>query len=224
MLLDRPACSSIAHRVACQTSLAAGDVTLLLPGCFDEATWIYALQVAAASGAINLDVERRSPREIQRQVSQNLGMPDRLLSTADYDRLLQERVAAFDSAMKLRIEDIDQVPQAPVFSKEVTITFKDVGFAVPMTDAETGLRKEKVLLEPLSGIIRPGELVALMGPSGCGKSTLLDILADKKTSRYMGEVFLNGRPRGIRHELVGTHGACHVCVATVRRVSRGFES
>ena len=33
------------------------------------------------------------------------------------------------------------------------------------------------------------------GPSGCGKTTLLDMLAGKKTMPYMGEVFLNGKPR-----------------------------
>mmetsp|Transcript_43692 Transcript_43692/g.94127 ORF Transcript_43692/g.94127 Transcript_43692/m.94127 type:complete len:542 (+) Transcript_43692:378-2003(+) len=35
-----------------------------------------------------------------------------------------------------------------------------------------------------------------MGPSGCGKTTLLDMLAGKKSGKYGGEVFVNGRPRG----------------------------
>ena len=38
----------------------------------------------------------------------------------------------------------------------------------------------QVILEPCSGLLQPGKLVAVMGPSGCGKSTLVDILAGKK--------------------------------------------
>ena len=33
----------------------------------------------------------------------------------------------------------------------------------------------------VSGIVRPGELLAIMGPTGAGKSTLMDVLA--RTSR-----------------------------------------
>merc|ERR1712176_1366518 len=54
------------------------------------------------------------------------------------------------------------------------------------------IKKDKILLEQCNGHVEPGSLVAIMGPSGCGKSTLLDILAQKKTSRYTGEVYLNG--------------------------------
>eukprot|EP00918_Siedleckia_nematoides_P004901 GHVU01010835.1.p1 GENE.GHVU01010835.1~~GHVU01010835.1.p1 ORF type:complete len:562 (+),score=112.35 GHVU01010835.1:1419-3104(+) len=34
-----------------------------------------------------------------------------------------------------------------------------------------------------------------MGPSGCGKTTLLDMLANKKTAHYTGDVYVNGKPR-----------------------------
>jgi len=73
---------------------------------------------------------------------------------------------------------------------ESTLSFQNVSFSV--TDKE-GKRKE--ILAPISGVFTPGTLVALMGPSGCGKSTLLDILAQKKTKKYEGEVHVNGRPR-----------------------------
>merc|ERR1712048_334132 len=75
----------------------------------------------------------------------------------------------------------------------VDLVWKDVSFSVQVPDPEDPkLKKEKVLLEECSGHVEPGSLVAIMGPSGCGKSTLLDILAQKKTSKYTGEVYLNG--------------------------------
>lgn len=71
-----------------------------------------------------------------------------------------------------------------------SLTFKDVSFSVKNKDGS-----EHVILAPVSGHFERGSLVALMGPSGCGKTTLLDVLADKKTSPYKGEIHLNGRPR-----------------------------
>lgn len=61
---------------------------------------------------------------------------------------------------------------------------------------------KKTILEPVSGVIAPGEMCALMGPSGCGKSTLLDILANKKSSQYEGDIYLNGRPIDKLYDLI----------------------
>ena len=83
-----------------------------------------------------------------------------------------------------------------------TISFKDVSFSIKTRKKHTQAQVDKVILAPLSGVIRPGTLVALMGPSGCGKSTLLDILADRKTSEWSGAVFLNGRPIDKLYDLI----------------------
>ena len=37
----------------------------------------------------------------------------------------------------------------------------------------------KTVVNDLTGIARPGELVGLLGPSGCGKTVLLDIISDR---------------------------------------------
>merc|ERR1719293_602670 len=71
-----------------------------------------------------------------------------------------------------------------------SLTFKDLAFSTVLPTGES-----KTILEPCSGHLEPGQLVAIMGPSGCGKSTLLDMLAMKKTAPYSGQVFINGHER-----------------------------
>ena len=76
------------------------------------------------------------------------------------------------------------------------LSWKDVGFAVDVPDPNNKKQKiTKTILEPSSGTVAPGNLVAMMGPSGCGKSTLLDIIAAKKTTVYTGTVYVNNKPR-----------------------------
>ncbi|GME41012.1 ABC transporter pmr5 [Neofusicoccum parvum] len=68
--------------------------------------------------------------------------------------------------------------------------------------------REKRLLDGVTGIVRPGQLTALMGASGAGKTTLLDTLAQRKSEgRVDGTVLLDGKP------LDGSFGrACGFCM------------
>ena len=56
--------------------------------------------------------------------------------------------------------------------------------------AGTGRRK-KCLIEDVSLVIEPGELVAVMGPSGAGKSTLLSIV-NGQAIPSKGQVIIGG--------------------------------
>lgn len=82
--------------------------------------------------------------------------------------------------------------ETPITNRKppTSLTFKDLTFKVKNPDGS-----EKSILEPCSGHFPPDELVAIMGPSGSGKSTLLDMLANKKTAPYSGEIKINGQPR-----------------------------
>ncbi|KAJ7081875.1 hypothetical protein B0H15DRAFT_890062 [Mycena belliarum] len=52
----------------------------------------------------------------------------------------------------------------------------------------------RVLLDNISGTIKPGQVCAIMGASGAGKSTFLDILARKaKRGQVSGMTYVNGR-------------------------------
>ncbi|KAF9507174.1 hypothetical protein BS47DRAFT_1373972 [Hydnum rufescens UP504] len=53
---------------------------------------------------------------------------------------------------------------------------------------------DRVILDGITGHIKPGQVMAIMGASGAGKSTLLDILARKqKRGIVSGDTFVNGR-------------------------------
>lgn len=50
-------------------------------------------------------------------------------------------------------------------------------------------------LYTVSGVCRPGELLAIMGASGAGKTTLLNVLTHRNNDklRISGDLFVNGR-------------------------------
>ena len=47
----------------------------------------------------------------------------------------------------------------------------------------------------MTGVCRPGELLAIMGASGAGKTTLLNVLTHRNNDklRITGDLFVNGR-------------------------------
>ncbi|KAI6860252.1 pleiotropic drug resistance protein, ABC superfamily, partial [Hortaea werneckii] len=66
-------------------------------------------------------------------------------------------------------------------------TWKDLTYTVKTPDGD------RVLLDKVSGYVKPGMLGALMGSSGAGKTTLLDVLARRKTSGTItGSVLVDG--------------------------------
>ncbi len=73
----------------------------------------------------------------------------------------------------------------------VTLTFEDVSYSVG----------SKAILNKVTGIVKPGEMLAIMGGSGAGKTTLLDILAQKnKNGVVTGDIKVNGNSVS-RHDL-----------------------
>ncbi|GAB7357619.1 hypothetical protein MBLNU459_g0118t1 [Dothideomycetes sp. NU459] len=70
--------------------------------------------------------------------------------------------------------------------KGVTVTVKDRQSQQP-----------KTILSDVNGIVKAGELLALMGPSGSGKSTLLNVLAHRASNlgaSVQANIYVNGAP------------------------------
>ncbi|CAN6618060.1 hypothetical protein TRVA0_007S01222 [Trichomonascus vanleenenianus] len=67
-----------------------------------------------------------------------------------------------------------------------SISWRDVTVEAPKSGA--------TILDGVSGIVRPGEIMALMGPSGCGKTTLLNVLAYRSKLGSEGSMRINNTP------------------------------
>lgn len=55
-------------------------------------------------------------------------------------------------------------------------------------------KREKTILNGVTGMVCPGELLAMLGPSGSGKTTLLTALGGRQTGKLSGKITYNNQP------------------------------
>ncbi|RIB12474.1 P-loop containing nucleoside triphosphate hydrolase protein [Gigaspora rosea] len=93
--------------------------------------------------------------------------------------------------IRLAIEEYkDEYPDG------ISFAWKSVGYTI----FNSKTKKKQNIVTGCSGIVHPGEVMAIMGPSGAGKSTLLDILAGRKDQKMVsGQILLNGAPGEVKH-------------------------
>ena len=54
--------------------------------------------------------------------------------------------------------------------------------------------EEKMILKGITGMVQPGEVLAMLGPSGSGKTTLLTALGGRLGGQLAGTITYNGKP------------------------------
>nr|CAB3482265.1 unnamed protein product [Digitaria exilis] len=66
----------------------------------------------------------------------------------------------------------------------------------PGGSSSSSSTREKTIISGMSGVVRPGEMLAMLGPSGSGKTTLLTALGGRHSSRahLSGKITYNGLP------------------------------
>ncbi|KAG8386286.1 hypothetical protein BUALT_Bualt03G0133300 [Buddleja alternifolia] len=83
-------------------------------------------------------------------------------------------------------------------NRPVTLKFEDVVYHIKPGKAgflkNNKVSEEKLILKGISGVVRPGEMLAMMGPSGSGKTTLLTALGGRLGGHLGGTIAYNGKP------------------------------
>ncbi|KAF8412582.1 hypothetical protein HHK36_000551 [Tetracentron sinense] len=82
----------------------------------------------------------------------------------------------------------------------ITLKFEEMVYKVKLEQkgvccgGGTWSTREKTILNGITGMVCPGEILAMLGPSGSGKTTLLTALGGRLHGKLSGKITYNGQP------------------------------
>ncbi|KAI9224515.1 hypothetical protein BC828DRAFT_373293 [Blastocladiella britannica] len=169
------------------SSPIGGDPEAVSPLVFTVITIIVLVVTLSAGAAL-----ARAIRKWSRPPS---GSPTPTLTQAEIDKLMADHVPATLAFADLRY----RIPIPDSARRRRSWWSRSGGSSSP-TGSTGGESGSAEILHGVFGVVRPGELLAIMGGSGAGKSTCLDILARRSKSGIVtGTILVNGRVLD-RHE------------------------
>ncbi|CAH1416844.1 unnamed protein product [Lactuca virosa] len=83
--------------------------------------------------------------------------------------------------------------------RPITLKFEDLVYTIKLQSGDdhcfssSESKRTRILLNGVSGVVRPGELLAMLGPSGSGKTTLLTALGGRLPGKTSGSITYNGQ-------------------------------
>ncbi|RZC74772.1 hypothetical protein C5167_050254 [Papaver somniferum] len=113
--------------------------------------------------------------------------------------------------------------------RPVTLKFEEVGYSIKVVNTDRNwwrsaeAKPDKIILGGVTGVVRPGELLAMLGPSGSGKTTLLTALAGRLPGKISGTITYNGQPFSGSSSIVGGGLLRGISGGERKRVSIGQE-
>ncbi|XVF13765.1 hypothetical protein REPUB_Repub08aG0235600 [Reevesia pubescens] len=90
--------------------------------------------------------------------------------------------------------------QSPVMHSlyPITLKFEEIVYKVKLEQKGSccgaWITREKTILNGITGVVCPGEILAMLGPSGSGKTTLLTALGGRLRGKLSGKITYNGQP------------------------------